>query len=145
MLSACILVAGEFYSEVVMFHKKNTELSVCVVISAVINIGLNFFLVPIFGAVVAAYTTVVGYLAALLLYRRLANKYSERVYSDRICVGFILFSVIVAGVFISVMNLIIVRYLLFGVLLVIWGLSALIKRNEWMSFVLKRKKKIEFE
>ncbi len=50
------------YVNIEFYRKKNVWISVATIGATLINIGLNYILLPIFGYLVAAYTTIVGYL-----------------------------------------------------------------------------------
>lgn len=55
------------YSEVLAFYKRTDILMYCMLCSALLNVGLNFLFVPRFGYVAAAATTLVAYVADLML------------------------------------------------------------------------------
>lgn len=55
------------YSSVLWFYKKKWLVSLPVIISALLNIGLNFYLLPIYGYEVAAYTTLACYIVQFLI------------------------------------------------------------------------------
>ena len=57
-----------FYVNIELFYKKTFWVSVGTMIATAINIGLNVILIPQFGYVAAAYTTLIGFLAILLIH-----------------------------------------------------------------------------
>lgn len=68
------------YVNVEHFHKKTPYITINTVIAAITNIGLNFILIPKFGYVAAAYTTLISYIVALVLHARYAKKLDKGIY-----------------------------------------------------------------
>lgn len=66
------------FSYIEFIFKKNKLITISTLIGAVINISLNYFLLPLFGIIAAAYATVVGYgvmaVGHYLIYRSLVKK-----------------------------------------------------------------------
>lgn len=62
VLGSCLMVMYTFYTTVGLFYKKSGKVSCCVLIAAIVNIILNYFFIPKFGGVAAAYTSVVSYI-----------------------------------------------------------------------------------
>ena len=56
------------YVNVEFYHKKNIGISVATVLAALINVSLNYLLLPRFGYQVAAYTTIAGYFFMVILH-----------------------------------------------------------------------------
>jgi O-antigen/teichoic acid export membrane protein len=55
-------------SHIELFHGKNYFITVITVISAAINVTLNWLLIPRFGYIAAAYTTYIGYAVMMILH-----------------------------------------------------------------------------
>ena len=55
--------------------KATKKIASNTMMAAAINVGLNLIFIPIFGAIAAAYTTVVAYLFSMLLHYYYAKKY----------------------------------------------------------------------
>lgn len=62
------------YVNVEQFNKKTAGMAVATVIAAVINLGLNALMIPKFGYLAAAYTTLIGLLTLLLLHMILVSR-----------------------------------------------------------------------
>ena len=56
---------AQFYNRGIYFKKKNIYLTIIVLIAVFVNIGLNFYYIPIYGYMAAAYTTLASYLVML--------------------------------------------------------------------------------
>lgn len=111
------------FVNVEQFHKKTIGMAFASISAAVINYVLNLWLIPKFGYVAAAYTTLIGYLWLLLVHMILVwIMRKNKVYSYK----FVLASVVVAGIIAVIANIlysnIVVRYIFLGV----YGISILV-------------------
>lgn len=70
------------FVNVEIYEKKTFGISVRTLIAAFLNLGLNILLVPIFGYVVAAYTTLVGYVLLFFMHALAAKKLGATEYYD---------------------------------------------------------------
>lgn len=68
------------YVNIEHFHKKTIYITINTLIAASSNILLNYFLVPKFGYIAAAYTTVISYLIAFILHTLYAKKLEPQLY-----------------------------------------------------------------
>ncbi|MFA7715290.1 MAG: polysaccharide biosynthesis C-terminal domain-containing protein, partial [Candidatus Paceibacterota bacterium] len=77
MVAFAILLLGIYsiVAQTIVLKKKTRTIGIIWVIAAFLNIGLNIILVPIFGIVAAAITTIAGYAFALMaaVYYSLSN------------------------------------------------------------------------
>lgn len=55
------------YSNILLYYKKTKYIMIATVIAAVINLVLNYLLIPIFGFIAAAYTTLLAYIVLAVL------------------------------------------------------------------------------
>lgn len=62
MVSYVFVFVYSLYVNIEFFFKKQHVIAIGTVLAAVLNIGLNYLLIPIFGYYAAAYTTLIGYL-----------------------------------------------------------------------------------
>ena len=63
-----------FYINIEYYHKKQKFMAIGTTIAALINIGLNFWLIPHFGYYAAAYTTLIGYIVLFLIHFFIVRK-----------------------------------------------------------------------
>lgn len=79
----CLAIEIQFiytlYVNIEFFLKKTTYISLATTGATVINIALNYLIIPKFGYIVAAYTTVIGYAFALMFHYIVCR---QTVYSD---------------------------------------------------------------
>lgn len=62
------------YVNVEFYQKKTITISAATIFATLINIGLNYLLIPQFGYIIAAYTTVVGYFFMFLFHYIVVRK-----------------------------------------------------------------------
>lgn len=73
VLSNYIIFVYTMYVNVEHYYKKTVRISLYTAVAAVINLVLNYILIPYFGYVAAAYTTIVSYVVALILHATYAK------------------------------------------------------------------------
>lgn len=135
---ACMMILYRFYTEVALFYKKNALLSVCVLVSALVNIGLNTVFIPRIGAVAAAYTTVVAYFLLFVLSAAVVERSIKRLYSYGFFLLFILYMGAACCLYASTYDNIAIRYPIFGCMLLSMAGYVFRKRTEWKK-LLRRK------
>lgn len=126
------------YANIEFYHKKSSFIAGATVVSAAVNIGLNALLIPLFGFVGAAYTTLASSIVLILVHYwgyRKAQK--DRVYNDKL----VFLIALVCIVACEAMNLlyinIIIRYIVLGAMFVI----VIAYRKRIMAIVRMIKKK----
>lgn len=87
------------FGNVLMYYKKTKNIMLATVLAAIINISLNYIFMPIFGYVVAAYTTLISYVfLAVFQYIATLRAGSPKIFNMRyivcIAVGIMLFSIL---------------------------------------------------
>ena len=60
--------AYTFYVNMERFEKKTKYISIGTIAAALLNVVLNFIFIPMFGYIAAAYTTLAGFLALLVMH-----------------------------------------------------------------------------
>jgi O-antigen/teichoic acid export membrane protein len=72
------------YSTIQLYHKKTVFIPIGTILAASINIGLNYFLIPIFGFKGAAFSTLISFLIQslfhMIIYKKITNKI---IYDDK--------------------------------------------------------------
>lgn len=130
IISACFMMLYRFYVEIILFYKKNVLLSVCVFICAIVNIILNLIFLPMYGAIAACYTTVFAYGLLFFLMWRVAKRYSWKVYSMSAFIMFIVWLVMISVFFGILCDLIFLRFLCMGIVLLIMCVYILKMKKE---------------
>ena len=116
------------YSTVAFYHHKRKSTAIMTVIAALINIGLNYILIPRYGYIAAAYTTEIAYLIYTILhyinYRNIVKE--ERIFNDKAIWGITILTTIVCLCSGMIYNTWIARY---SILIVITFVMVLRRRN----------------
>lgn len=130
-----LLVINAMYANVAEFYKKQSKISVCVFAAAIINIILNIVFIKLIGAIAAAYTSLFAYICLVLFMRRLVCRLNKSVFSDKLFLIYFGMIIIACALFIFVSPFILFRYITFIVLLALFMIYFIIKREEVFSLV----------
>ena len=130
-----------FFYDIEYYHKKNKQIAIFSVITAVINIILNYVAIHIWGYQAAAYTTIVSYMILCILHYFGMRKIDKTQYYD-LKTLLVLSSVLILITFANVIfnNSILIRY----IILIFSGIYILIRYRELIKDMLNkfRKKKM---
>lgn len=126
------------YGNILMYYKKTKYIMYCTLAAALFNIGSNIILIPIYGYIAAAYTTLFSYMLMAAIYLFITKKIEDRqIYNNR---TFWLISAVVVGLCLCC-NLLyfnaVVRYLVIGIMLI----SMLLLRRPIITTLKQLKKK----
>lgn len=135
VLGSCLMVMYTFYTTVGLFYKKSGKVSRCVLIAAIVNIILNYFFIPKFGGVAAAYTSVFSYIILFLLARKLVQGLNRDLFSNKYFLTF--FGGVVCGclIFEMVYARTVLRYIVFIGMLALSLIYMWVKREEILIIV----------
>ena len=124
-----------FFYDIEYYHKKNKQIAVFSVITAVINIILNYIGLRIWGYQAAAYTTIISYLILCILHYIGMRRIDRRKYYD-IKTLTILSLVLIVITFTNVIynEIFLIRY----AVLVICGIYIIVKYRELILSVVKK-------
>lgn len=128
------------YVNIEQYSKKTWAITLGTAIAAIVNVVLNLILIPRYGYVAAAYTTLIGYLVLFMVHYIFVRIIGyKKIYEDKI-----VFAVIAASLlFQFVIDLLyrndVIRYIVAGIYLVIVAYVAYNKRHILLKYI-KRKK-----
>lgn len=130
----CLAVEMQFiytlYVNIEFFLKKTMYISVATALATAINIILNYLLIPHGGYVVAAYTTVAGYLAALIFHSYVCHKTEyKHLFDEKRILKYMLFCIISMFSVLFLYHLNYIRYMILTVLTIIFIIVMI--RNKW--------------
>lgn len=137
IIGSCLMVMYTFYTTVGMFYKKTGKVSLCVLSAAVINVILNYVLIPKYGGVAAAYTSVFSYIVLFILTRALVQKLKRGLFSTKYFVVFIVAIFVGSAVFLLIYNHILIRYITFILLLLLSLFYMAKNKNELLTLIQK--------
>ena len=130
-----------FFYDIEYYHKKNKQIAMFSVITAIINIVLNYIAIHIWGYQAAAYTTIVSYMILCILHYFGMRKIDKTQYYDLktlLVLSSVLILITLANVIFN--NSILIRY----IILIFSGIYILIRYRELIKDMLNkfRKKKM---
>lgn len=124
-----------FFYDIEYFYKKTKQIAFFSVITAILNIVLNYFFIKKFGYSAAAYTTLISYFILLLLHYTGMKKIEKRkIYNIKYMVLLSIILVLYLIVMLLLNNNIVVRYLFFTICLFI---MVFINRKIIKNYILK--------
>lgn len=107
------------YNSYQHYMKHSASVSMATMIAAVVNLGLNIWLIPRYGYVAAAYTTLIGYIVMLTVYVILLKKsiYWE-VPNHPLLLSSVVGSVLISLAFPWIYQMTVLRYIMAGIFIV---------------------------
>ena len=122
-----------FYVNIEHYYKKTMQISTLTIFAAVLNIILNYLLIPKFGYVAAALTTMISYLTILFLHSYFAKKIEPTLYPLKMFVLPIIEISAFCGLFYLLIDKPIIRWI---TAIVYFGVVAYIQRKKIVTILL---------
>ena len=111
------------YVDIEQFLKKTGGMAIASVLGALLNLGLNYVFIPIYGYTAAAYTTLCGYLFLLIIhYFLVSNLEMTHIYNKKTIICSLLFMLIISVITLYLYSYNILRYAIVGVYLILFVL-----------------------
>lgn len=115
-----------FFYDVEYYNKKSKNIAIASVIASILNVILNWLLIPRIGYMAACYTTVASYLVLLLLNYMFCLKLDVRkIYNLKVALGLTAFVIVYMFFIFITANYILVRYIALVIL------SIVLLKVEW--------------
>lgn len=92
------------------YYKSTKIIATNTIIAAFVNLGLNFIFIPKYGAIAAAYTTVIAYIVSFVIHYNAARKLDNQLFPFSVYVKPILIMVIAVFISYLIMNQVIMRW-----------------------------------
>ena len=126
------------YSTMLLYRKKTKKIMIATVISAIVNIVLNYLLIPKYGYIAASYTTLASYIVlAITQYIFMKQEMKSDYYDEKVFIGLssgmIFFSVFANAIY----KYLVIRYICILVLVIV----GTVNRKKIYVTVLKVRKK----
>lgn len=118
---------------VVQYEKRTDVTSAIVAVAAVVNIVLNYLLIPRFGGVGAAYTSVLSYVFIFAVSSIYLKRKKMFYFTDSSYLINVAFVVLLGIVFYAVKDTVVIRYVVFIAILAAEGVYVLAKKDEIRS------------
>ena len=105
-------------SHIELFYNKNKFITFITLISATINIGLNYIFIPKFGYMAAAYTTYLGYFIMLLLHSfNIKRLKLSKFINLKFMISMFVFNSFIGMCALGLYNSIAIRYVIIGIII----------------------------
>lgn len=130
IIGSYLMLMYNFHMSVTQYKKKTGVVSTIVSLAAIVNVVLNYIVIPKLGGIGAAYTSVVSYLFIFVVSGVYLNKRKEYYFRLKYFVIFGTCVVLMGIAFYAVRNTIAIRYSVFGIILLLEALYTLHKRDE---------------
>ena len=137
VILACLVnCIGTFYVNIEFYLKKTIGISIATVISALINVVLNFFFIRQFGYIAAAYTTLLSAIINLVFHLIIVRKLKMmEIFNNKVILGISLLTTVVCELFILLYSLFVVRYIVLTIVLLVIVLLFIFNRSTVLSVV----------
>ena len=124
-ITVVIMFMYSLFADFEFYYEKTSFVMLASVLGAIINIALNFYLLPLYGFQVAAYTTLIGYIVYIgmhycfMRYVQIKEMNGIRVYDPKILLGIVAVDSIAAAILASLYSLPIIRYVICVTIIII--------------------------
>ncbi|WP_174734334.1 lipopolysaccharide biosynthesis protein [Mesobacillus harenae] len=112
VFSSLIIYYTSFYMDVEYYYKKTKVIATISALSAVVNILLNLIIIPIYGAIGAAFTTLVSYLFSLLLHYFIIRRVNSRLIGKKVFLFPMICVVITSCTYYLIIDITVLRWML---------------------------------
>lgn len=101
------------YVNIEFYYKKTSKIATMTIVSAVVNIVLNFIFIPIYGYIAAAFTTLIGYVLLFILHYIIAGRICKRdLYNKKFVWGSVIGTGLLIGLLCLLYEQIVLRYII---------------------------------
>ena len=127
------------YVNIEFYHKKQKNIAFGTIIAAIINVILNFIFIPKFGYIAAAYTTLIGYISLFCIHFLFVKKLNCTWWYDSKFFGILLLVSLISIPFFNFLySYNIIRYVLFGIIGIVFGIFILKNYKELLKLLKKK-------
>lgn len=111
------------YVNIEIFYKRTVLISLGTMSAALFNIVGNILLIPSFGFIGAAYTTLAGYILLFTIHYYFANRLAGKdIIGNRFIIKWVILMCLLTTIFTLLTNYFLIRYILLAILLVVFYL-----------------------
>lgn len=128
VISSFVIFIYGIYVNIEFYYKDTKIIAISTIIAASINIILNVFFIPKYGAIAAAYSTLFSYLVSFVFHRINAKRLNKYIISSNINIILPIIAIVIMSIIVFLLNdNIIIRWLLFlGIVIIYYKL-----RDNW--------------
>lgn len=127
------------YVNIEFFNKKQKYTAVGTTIAAVLNVVLNWLLIPVFGYIAAAYTTLIGYIALFVIHFLIVRRMGKTWWYDtRFNLGILTISIISIPILTLLYGNNVIRWSFIAIMACLVGAFIFKRRKELISAIRAR-------
>lgn len=142
VLANYVIFIYTLYVNIEHYYKKTANITINTVVAAFINIVLNFVLIPKYGYVAAAYTTLTAYVVTLILHSTYAKKLEKSLFPVKMLVRPIIHICTTTVIFYFLIDYGIMRWAL---MIVYFALMLLKEKNRIFEFFPELKQRLNIK
>lgn len=137
-ISTLFSFAYQMYLQTEFYEKKTNYIGIITIGAALVNVGLNFILIPKYGYIAAGYTTMLGYFLMFLSHYLYASYLGYgKIFDRKFIFLVLLLGVVLVGVTTLLYHLAIVRYVCIFVILIIACIVGVKNKTKITSIIQK--------
>lgn len=137
-MSLLLLFYSQQFINIEFYYEKKYLLVIAAIFAAVLNIGLNFWLIPIYGYVAAGYTTLISYFVfavsnyLTVLFMMKKSKIENNIFNIPLMLAVLVVFIAIGFLAMFLYNYSIIRYVIIGVVLI-----AILAGSKWIIKLFK--------
>jgi O-antigen/teichoic acid export membrane protein len=125
-----------FYVNIEFYHKKQVFIAIGTFSSAMINVALNLLLIPIFGYVAAAYTTLISYFFLFVFHYFIVKKMKKTSWYDiKFFVKIIIMLLTIGALILFVYRYDIIRYAMILAIVIIITIAIIVFKKQLIGAI----------
>ena len=136
-----VVIAGyDLFSNVAFYHSKTLVASIVTLVSAGVNIALNFLFIPKYGMIAACFTTLASYLCMMFLHFIIMKYYMKKFGLTQMYRASLIWAIVIAFILLNLsvlflLEYVLVRYLILGGLILALTLVLVLTRKKWIPYL----------
>ena len=137
-MSLLLLFYSQQFINIEFYYEKKYLLVIAAIFAAVLNIGLNFWLIPIYGYVAAGYTTLISYFVfavsnyLTVLFMMKKSKIENNIFNIPLMLAVLVVFIAIGFLAMFLYNYSVIRYIIIGVVLI-----AILAGSKWIIKLFK--------
>lgn len=120
---ALAYIVSFFYDFLVYIEYKKevtSKIAMASLVAAIVNIGLNFMIIPKFGGIGAAFTTIVSYSTQFVMHLNVAGRLDQSLFDFKFFLPGMVVSIIGMCLIVVILNLVWIRMMLVALLIILF-------------------------
>lgn len=127
-LAVFYIAIANLYSNILLYYKKTNYIMICTIVAAIVNVTLNYVLIPVKGYKAASYTTLISYLIMAVLQRKFAKMLIKKsvnsygIYDEKVIILIQLVVIVISFFSVLTSQVPLLRYvIILGIVIAVFG------------------------